>query len=319
MERFLKSKFKTGQKIGESPFSLTYNGTTLSGEYPVVIKIYKRGTLNSALIKSMKQKVKTLQENIHPIIVPLLDGDYGWQGFYYVRPYIQGQPLEDAIKNKTLDLLQAEEITIDLCNALSAAHQRGIVHGALKSRNVFLDREGIKLVDFVIEGEIKESLPQKVAAVLSESENLSPEELYGRSATSSSDIFTVAALFYEMITGKKPFDSQLDRLKGRMIPSPSIPKYLQDILQKAMQPDPLLRFRNIEDLATSIKQKTIIEPQIDFDLSQIELENTPHPKDIEVQTIKQEHNTSFFLVIVIIMGALAGIIYAIINSWLMRQ
>ncbi len=319
MERFLKSKFKTGQKISESPFSLTYNGTTLSGEYPVIIKIYKRGTLNSALIKTMKQKVKTLQENIHPKIVPLLDGDYGWQGFYYVRPYVQGTPLADLIKNKAIDVGQAEEITLQICEALSAAHKKGIVHGALKPRNVFLDKDGIKLVDFVIEGEVKESLPQKVAAILEDSENFSPEELYGSSATASSDIFAAGALFYEMLTGKKPFKNQMDRLKGRMEHISGVPSYLQDILQKALAPDPLLRFKSISDFAESLRHKTVVEHRNEFEISSIEIENTPHPKDVEVQIIKRERSKSFFLVVIILLSTVAGIIYAIITSYLMRQ
>ena len=267
----------------------------------------------------MKQKVKTLMENIHPKIIPLLDGDYGWQGFYYVRPFAAGQSLEEFIRNKSLDLAQAEEIAIQICDALSAAHKKGIVHGALKPSNIIIDREGVKLVDFVIEGEVKESLPQKVAAILDNSENLSSEELAGGSATTSSDIFGTGALLYEMLTFKKPFSSQLNRLKGIITPNSSIPKHLLDIIQKALEPDPLLRYKNISLLVESLKRKTIIEPQEDFDLPQIEIENTPHPKDVETQIVKQERSKSLFLVVLILIGALSGIIYAIINTIILRQ
>lgn len=318
MERFLKSKFKIGNKIAESPFSLTYNGTTLSGERPVIIKIYKRGTLNSSLIQIMKQKVKALQEQFSQKIVPLLDGDYGWQGFYYVRPFIPGQPLSEFIKTKKLDQMQAEEITLQICEALAAAHKRGIVHGALKPTNILIDKDGVKLVDFVIEGAVKESLPQKVSAIIEDIENLSPEELAGSSATSSSDIFAVGCLLYEMLTFKKPFASQLERLRGNMLQNSLIPRHLSEILQKTLEPDPLLRFKNIDDLAESIRRKSIIDTQVDYQLPKIELENTPPPKEVEIQNVKHERGKSLFLVTLIVLSTLAGIIYAVISTMLMR-
>lgn len=319
MDRFLKSKFKTGKKINENFLSLTYQGTTLSGEQPVIIKIYKRGTLNSLLIKNMKQKVRLLQEKIHPIIVPLLDGDYGWQGFYYVRPNIKGQTLDEIIKTSKLTLEEAENIFFEVCDALSAAHKVGIVHGALKATNVFVDEKGVKLVDFVIEGDVKESLPQKSLAVLQNDECLSPEEIAGNKAGPSSDIFAAGLVFYKMLTGLTPFSSGLDKLHGKANFSQGIPHYIRDILEKALDPDPLLRFKDILDLKESIKLKSIVSKKMMFDLPPIELENTPHPKDVEIQIIEKERKKSFFLVVVIILSALAGIIYAIITSLMAGQ
>lgn len=320
MDHFLKSKFKIGSKISENPFSLTYSGTTLSGESPVVIKIYKRGTLNSALIKEMKQKVKLLQEKIHPRIVPLLDGDYGWQGFYYVRPFIKGETLAELIKEKRIAQDDAETIIAQVCEALAKAHKIGIIHGALKPGNVIVDRDGVKLTDFVIEGEVKESIPQKAEYILQNEESLSPEELVGGKATALSDVFSAGVLLYKMLTNKNPFSTQLDKIHGRLEIDASIPRYLGEILQKALSPDPLLRFKKISDLAESIKYKSIIEsPSNNLDLPQIELENTPHPQEKEYQMVKSERKKSFFLVIVILLSVLAGIIYAVISSIMIRQ
>src|SRR3989338_10279570 len=108
MEHILKSRYKIGQKISESPFSVTYKGFFIGTDRPVVIKIYKRGTLNSSLIKNMKQKVRDLSQIESPGIAALLDGDYGWQGFYYVREFVEGANLKEILeKEGKLELSRA--------------------------------------------------------------------------------------------------------------------------------------------------------------------------------------------------------------------
>ncbi|OGC08583.1 hypothetical protein A2230_03695 [candidate division WOR-1 bacterium RIFOXYA2_FULL_36_21] len=316
MERLLKSKFKTGKKIGENFFSLTYDGATLSGNQSIIIKIYKRGTLNSPLIKTMKQKVKILQTEIHPRIVKLLDGDYGWQGFYYVRPFIKGVPLKDLIKNKTIKPDEAEGYIVQICEALEATHKRGIIHGALSENNVLIDEKGVKLTDFVIEGDIKESPSQKAMAIIENEETLSPEELSGCRASFSSDIFATGILLYKMLLFKSPFQKQIQKLKGNVELHSDLTKYQKDIIKKALEPDPRLRFKNISELSQSIKNKNVIDNTVESDYFQIELENVPNPKEIEVREIKKETEKSFFMAKIVLLAALAGIVYAVLSSLL---
>jgi len=319
MERLLKSKFKIGEKISENPFSLTYRGTTLSGNQPVIIKIYKRGTLNSALIKAMKQKVKLLSELLHPGIARLLDGDYGWQGFYYVRELVEGPSLMEKFKTTpALDPFDAEKIIIKICEALSAAHQMGIVHGALKPTNIFVGPE-VKLTDFIIEGEIKESYPQKAVSVLEDNLYLSPEEILGWPASTSSDIYALGTIFYEMLAGAYPYyPSPLYKLKSPPPPPPNLSPYLSTILNKCLQSDPLLRFKTVDDLRESLRQRTLVEDRKNLDLPAIEMENAPQAEEKEIKIIKQERKRSFFLLIVAALAVTAGIIYALITSFLMR-
>jgi serine/threonine protein kinase len=312
MERFLKSKFKTGPKIGENPFSLTYRGTFLSGEAPVIIKIYKRGTLNSALIKNMKAKVKLLCELNHPGIAKLYDGDYGWQGFYYVREFVEGRTLGELLRSGKPDIFEADQIVRRICEALLPPHQQGIVHGALKPENVFYLSGGqIKLVDFTIEGEVKEALPQKALVVLSNSQFMSPEEILGDLARLSSDIYATGLLYYSLLTGIVDFPLS-SKLSGRLPPPPGLPKYAEDILNKALETDPLLRFKSIEDLLQSLKQKTLVEKREVLDFPPIELENQTPLEQQEVVVVQKERKRSFFLVIVIGLAVLAGLIYMLI-------
>ncbi|NQT29715.1 MAG: serine/threonine protein kinase [Candidatus Saganbacteria bacterium] len=269
MERFLKSRYKIGDKISENPFSVTYQGSFIGTDKPVIIKIYKRGTLNSGLIKRMKQKVRELSLINHHGIAKLLDGDYGWQGFYYVREYVKGSSLAEILdSNQEIGIDKAATIIEEACAALAVVHARGIIHGELKPSNIFIGSKGVlRLTDFVIEGEIKDAMPQKVVAVLGEGAYTSPEELVGKPASASSDIYVLGIILYEMLCpkeslNKKELFNKFNKLKNPCLVKHEtvafLPRYLQDILVKALQRDPLLRFKNIAQFRESLEKKALV-------------------------------------------------------------
>ncbi|MBI5400122.1 serine/threonine protein kinase, partial [Candidatus Saganbacteria bacterium] len=204
MERFLKSRYRIGEQLSENAFSATYAGTFLASNRPLIIKIYKRGALNSNLINGMKAKVKELAQINYHGVAKLLDGDYGWQGFYYVREYIDGKSLEQILTgNEKLELEKALVIIEEVCASLAVVHARGIVHGGIKPSNIFIDNQGVvKLTDFVIEGEIKEAMPQKVLEILDNGRYLAPEELLGQAASPASDIYSLGLVLFELALNK---------------------------------------------------------------------------------------------------------------------
>ena len=268
MERLLKSRYKIGEKISENPFSVSYKGSFLVNNKPVIIKIYKRGTLSSSLIKTMKQKVKDFSLINYHGIAKLIDGDYGWQGFYYVREYIEGQTLADLLATgSTIGVEKSLAIVEEICKALSFAHSKGIIHGALKPSNVIINSQGVlKLADFVVEGEIMEALPQKALTMMNDGKYTSPEEISGQAAGVSADIFALGLILYEMSTSKslpleKGLATALRKLKKVALVDQgelaTLPKYLQDIINKALQVDPAMRFCSADEFCESLKKKNL--------------------------------------------------------------
>jgi len=267
MDQLLKSKYRTGQKLSENPFSITYRGSLIGTEKPVIIKIYKRGTLNSSLIKSMKQRVKDFALISHHGAAKLYDGDYGWQGFYYVREYIEGVSVQELLdRGEPIGPDKACAIADQALEALAAAHGKGIVHGALKPSNIFLDSQGfVKLADFVVEGEIKSSLPQKVQEILENAKYASPEELAGLPATPASDLYSLGLVLYEMAAGrsavKEPgVKGNLAKLKAPVVGKDDLaplPNYLKEIVQKALQNDPQLRFASAAEFKESLEKRSL--------------------------------------------------------------
>jgi serine/threonine protein kinase len=263
MERFLKSRYKIGEKISENPFSVGYKGFFLGTNKPVIIKIYKRGTLNSSLINRMKQKVKDFSHIKHHGIAQLIDGDYGWQGFYYVREYVLGKSLEELLsEGHKIDAERAVAIAEEVSRTLEVVHGKGIIHGGLKPSNIFIDTHGmVKLSDFVIEGQIKEAMPQKAINLMLDGKYAAPEELIGQPAAFSSDIYALGLIMCEMmdqeVVAEEGLAGSLQKLRSKPELS-GLPKYLQDIMLKALQADPLMRFSSISEFRESLEHKNLV-------------------------------------------------------------
>lgn len=336
MEHILKSRYKIGEKLSENPFSVTYQGFLVGTEDPVVIKIYKRGTLNSVLIKNMRHKVRELASLNYPGLAKLLDGDYGWQGFYYVREYINGQTLAEILsREKRMKTEKAIGIAIEIGKALEITHKAGIVHGALSLNNIFVDREGmVKLADFIIEGEIKEALPMKVLALMESSSYSAPEELLGVPASIFSDIYSLGLILFEVLTGQKPFaQEKLAGALNRLENSPmflreadaSLPRYLEEIINRALEKEPRLRFPSISFLRESLENKVVIFPKLAAeDLVSIfestvcrygeealppEAESIEEVGRLKLKWSKEKHRT-WLLAIIIALAVVSGLLYA---------
>ena len=283
MERFLKSKYKIGDQIGDGPFSVTYKGAILGNDLPIVIKIYKRRVLNSPLIKEIKKKVRDLCALSHPNIAKVFDGDYGWQGFYFVREYIEGKNLAEILKpGKGMEIDKATDIGLSICEGIRTAHENNIIHGALIPNNVFIDKDGVvKLTDFVIEGSMRGATKEGALELFQSGAHLAPERIKGGLPSKSTDVYNIGLLLYNMLTSRSPYDgnSEIDRalkLVRSELPPPSkwnssIPSYMDEIILKAMAKDPMLRF-DIVELHSSLKAKRIVSSRTDVDIPEISFE-----------------------------------------------
>jgi len=269
MEHILKSRYTISEKVSENPFSVTYRGVFIGTEKPVIIKIYKRGTLNSSLIRSMKHRVRELSLIDHHSNAKVHDGDYGWQGFYYVREHIDGLSIQDLLsRGEKIGVEKGVAIADQVLEVLAQAHARGIVHAALKPSNIFLDSQGlVKVADFVVEGEIKEAMPQKVLEVMENAKYTPPEEVAGQAATPAADIYALGLILYEMVMGKPSWAEaglvgNIKKLSSQPVFSKeafgSLPRFLAEIIIKATQPDPRLRFATADEFRESLERKTVI-------------------------------------------------------------
>ena len=181
---------------------------------------------------------------------------------YLVMEYIEGTTLKGP-----LPVDQALKYAAQICDALDAAHKKGITHRDLKPANILVTKAGVKLLDFGLaklgtpgpvvraaEGTTTMALTGK-GEILGTFQYMSPEQVTGQDADSRSDIFSFGLVLYEMLTGKRAFEgsspaSVIAAIMER--PAPSIadvaPLALDRVLQKCLAKDPDNRWQSARDL-----------------------------------------------------------------------
>lgn len=342
MDKILKSKYKILDKISETYSNVVYRGIHVDSNIPLLIRIYKRDYLNSNLIKQLKKEVSSLSKLINPMIPRLLDGDYGWQGFYFIREFASGTNI-DEIK-KPVPIEKAHSIAKGVLDALSFAHSLGIVHGHLSSHNIFIENESdIKVADFCIKTLLSRTFDKKAATILKDNMDFtSPEEILGKKPSIQSDIYNFGLLLYLMLSGHLPFngknsvDLAINQIKN-IPPAPSsinpkIPRYMDDIILKCLEKDPLLRFQNVNILLESLSQKAIVcEKTVEFEMPEINYySDNPAPVKGEIKEeivqnisepiqIKSSINMLKWLSYAVWIAIASGIIYSLYHILILGE
>lgn len=290
MDRILKSKYKILDKIADSPSHVTYKGTLVDSDKSIVIKIYRRQYLNSVLIKQLKKDISRLSKLDSPFIPRLIDGDYGWQGFYFIREFVEGTSLQET--KKPIEPEIVTNTALSICEALSVAHSTGNVHGSLTPENIFISsgNSRVKVADFGIKKAVAYPVDQKAKWLFDDSSLYAPSEvLLGEEPSPRSDIYQIGLLIFFMLTGQLPLRNKQDlkfvieKMKDEP-PLPSqlngkTPKYLDEIVFRCLEKDPLMRFESLEELAECLRSKSVAPRNRTFiDMLEIDYSEEPAPK-----------------------------------------
>lgn len=205
---------------------------------------YRRLLRNEALLSGRLR---------HPNIVRLLDADEDAVAPYLVLEYVDGRPLTDfATPDSLLPVPQVLDIAFKCCNALDHAARAGLVHRDIKPANLLLARGGdVKLTDFGAALSLRSDATQ-LAGLVGSPSYMSPEQVREQELTHHSDMFSLAVVVYELLTGRRPFDGDGDFATLYRIsheaPAPpsllraSLPPHIDEVLLRALAKEPAGRY-----------------------------------------------------------------------------
>lgn len=218
------------------------------------------------------REIEVLQHLHSPHIVQFLEQGEDHGTVYYAMEYVPGENLADRLRReRRLDWRLSVEIVQQLCLALKAAHDSGVIHRDLKPSNILITPDGVvKLTDFGIAQLFAADKLTVTGGVVGTAEYMSPEQARGLKATKRSDLYSLGAVLYVMLTGRPPFTGpaavdimQKHRFGQFDLPSryvAEIPKGLDNIVQQLLEkepekrpPDAYVLLRQFQDLM----QKTV--------------------------------------------------------------
>ena len=212
--------------LGKGAMGLVYDGHDPQLNRRVAVKTIITKGLDEATAKhySMRfqREVRAVAKLNHANIVQVYD--FGAEGdlSYIVMEYIQGRELKDMLDNKEkFDLKTTFKLMLQLLGALEFAHGAGIVHRDVKPANLMIDAAGnAKLADFgVARVEDPDAAGEKtrVGAVIGTPSYMSPEQMQGSPVDRRSDVWAAGVVFYQLLTGVKPFEGSNWALAKKII------------------------------------------------------------------------------------------------------
>ena len=257
--------------LGEGGMAAVYKAYQPSMERFVAVKVLPRHMATSEeFVSRFRREAKLLAQLQHPHILPVFD--YGEaDGYpYIVMPFVQSGTLADVLHKRQQSLPEIRRIMVQLGDALSYAHARGMIHRDIKPSNVLIDERGnCLLTDFGL-ARMAESATKITTSgtIMGTPAYMSPEQGAGSTIDHRSDIYSLGIIFYEMVTGRVPYVAETpiavvfkhiqDPLPSARKLNPSLPEAVELVLLKALAKHPEDRFQAAEDFVQAI-QKAIPE------------------------------------------------------------
>ncbi len=274
----LNGQFLIEQKIGSGGMGAVYRASQPALNRLVAVKIlHPKLTNRKDLASRFRREARAMSHLSHENTVKVfLYGELEDGSLYIVMEFLDGKNLNQIVRKEgPLPYERAIPILVQVCGALHEAHSLGIIHRDLKPENIFLTnkdgrRDFAKVLDFglakVTERELRPGsiMLTQEGMVFGTPEFMSPEQAQGKKLDARSDIYSLATILYEVLTGKLPYDAktpmeyiQLHVTKppiplDERVPGKRFPAGLSDVIMKALQKKPDDRYLTAQEFAEAL-------------------------------------------------------------------
>lgn len=268
--KFIGNRYEIIEKIGNGGMATVYKAKCHVLNRYVAVKVLKdEYTTDAEFIRRFNAEAQSAAGLTHANIVSVYDVGHEDNIYYIVMELIQGKTLKQIInQDGSLPWKWSVNIAIQIASALEAAHRNNIVHRDIKPHNIIITEEGVaKVTDFGIAKAVSNSTITAFGTTIGSVHYFSPEHAKGGFTDAKSDLYSLGVVMYEMLTGRVPFDADtpvsvaLKHMQEKPVEpvklNPSIPFAVNQIIMKAMEKEPSLRYQNatemIKDLGMALK------------------------------------------------------------------
>jgi serine/threonine-protein kinase len=264
--RTIGGRYKLVEELGEDEISTIFRAQDLEHKTDIALRVLKPELASDHdFVAELRLQTRAAARLDHPAITAVYDFGGDAKGVYLITELVEGHSLGALLRrNGPVPARRAASVTAIVADAVAAAHEQGLVHGGLRSGKVVVTREAeVKVSDFGLARALKEcAVPPDMDA--EQVACLAPEQLRGRRATDSSDVYALGVLLFELLTGRVPWDGETaDEIRAareaKPAPRPTqirrgIPPEIEAICRKAMAPDVTRRFQSAAIMADALHE-----------------------------------------------------------------
>jgi len=278
-------RYEVIKELGRGAMGIVYLGKDPKINRMVAIKTLRfEDDIPEEEMKEIKQRFFREAESAgnlsHPNIIKIYDAGEDYDISYMAMELLEGKELKEYCdKNNLLPVKDVVKYIIQIADALDYAHQRGVVHRDIKPANVMILNDGtLRVTDFGI-ARIMSSSKTQTGTVLGTPSYMSPEQISGKKVDGRSDLFSLGVMFYELLTGEKPFQGDniatlLFQISNTIQKNPkqinnNIPDCLLPIIDKMLKKNPDERYQRGKEIVDDLKKcLQIIEGNINGTVSE---------------------------------------------------
>lgn len=275
LEAALAGRYSVEKELGRGGMASVWLATDLTRGRSVAIKVLHAELAGPVGADRFAREVQVNARLTHPGIVPVLDsGTFAGPGGvslpWFAMPYIDGESLRARLeRDRQLAVPDAIAITVQVAEALKAAHDQGIVHRDVKPENLLLSAGRVYVADFGIAKALVDLGGDKLTStgiVIGTPAYMSPEQSAGDTLDARSDQYALACVQYEMLAGEPPFTGPTAQaIMARRIAEPArplrsvrsaVPANVESAILKALERVPADRFGDVAAFASALQQDT---------------------------------------------------------------
>ncbi|MGH7320231.1 MAG: protein kinase domain-containing protein [Candidatus Rokuibacteriota bacterium] len=258
-------KYEILERIGRGGMGTVFKAHDPMLERLVALKVISEVDVSDELKARFYREAQAGAKLNHPNVITVHDLGEDADRLFIVMEFLDGEELKSIIASrKDLSLEEKLALMIQVCDGLHYAHQKGVIHRDIKPGNIFVLRNGqAKILDFGIAriATAQDGLT-RTGLIMGTLRYMSPEQARGR-VDHRSDIFSVGAVFYELLAYRAAFDREnpieiLEQIRSEEPPlltevDPAVPPELSAIIEQALQKNPAQRFQDLGQMRTRLE------------------------------------------------------------------
>jgi eukaryotic-like serine/threonine-protein kinase len=331
-------RYEIVKEVGRGSMGVVYEGHDPNIGRRVALKVLRQDRVtDEAFVKRFLREARAIGRLSHPNIVSVYDVGEDQGVVFIAMEFLEGAPLNEIIRDRTLDMAQVIDIGIQAAETLDYAHGRGVVHRDIKPSNIIVQADGrIKVTDFGIAhiDDASGTVATQIGEIMGTPAYMSPEQVLGKPVDGRTDIFSLGALLYELSAGKRPFGGE-----GKGLPtifndiinvsppepiasSPVVPAPLSQVIMKCLEKAPEGRFQTGKELAEALRAAGLVQTD---QSGPAVAQPIPVPLSVAPSVAPKKKSRAALIVIVVLLlfvgGASAGgyFLYSRLKSFIGLQ